>query len=373
MNQSAPSQAFAGTAPASLTSTVPGFGTIASPPASTQQAQAVAGQPLLTAVPAQAGIAQSTSPVGQNGLAPASSQSTLEVGTAPSAASDKPPPKKDEFEVGDKVEAKCAGWGDIYFPAVVREVLPSGDIQVLWEGDEPSISNIARKELRKRGGPDETAGETSGEQGSTQTSSQAVPDPPTDAERPHGEEQNGTSSSAVSPSELGPVIISFEARPGDDVSENFVSLRRRLEDEIRNGCRIAVSLVVTRPQHRPEVPASSPTESSRNESKVVTTPTVASPAAKVPGVDVTSAPQQSLPTVVGPPQIIAQPQPHPQQPRPVLYQQPPRPVMGVPAPRGKGMAPGYRQGGHFQAQGKGKSQMMMGGHMGGAVRPSSWK
>lgn len=377
MNQSAPHQAFAGTAPAMMTSTaqaVPGFTAVAPLPAATAQPQAVAGQTLLTA-PAQVPVAQSTA---QNGPAPTSSQSTLEVGTAPSAASGKPPPKKDEFEVGDKVEAKCAGWGDILFPAVVREVLPNGDIQVLWEGDEPSISNVARKELRKRGGSDEPAGEASNEQGSTQTSSQAVPDPAVAGDagkRPHGEESNGTSPSVVGPSELGPVLISFEARPEDDFSENFVSLRRRLEDEIRNGCRIAVSLVVTRPQSRPEVPASAPTESSRNESEVVAPPTVVTPAAlpQAPRVDSASPPHQPMPTVVGPPQIIVQPQPQPHQPRPVLYQQQQRPLIGVPAPRGKGMAPGYQQGGHFQAQGKGKSPMMMAGHMGGGVRPASWK
>ena len=45
------------------------------------------------------------------------------------------------FTVGMRVEAQCVGWGPDWYPGVVRQLLPSGEVQVLWDGDDPSISN----------------------------------------------------------------------------------------------------------------------------------------------------------------------------------------------------------------------------------------
>merc|ERR1719253_2227255 len=50
------------------------------------------------------------------------------------------------------VDAACAGWGSDMFPGVIREILPNGEIQVLWDGDEPSISNVPCENVKPRKG-----------------------------------------------------------------------------------------------------------------------------------------------------------------------------------------------------------------------------
>jgi len=72
-----------------------------------------------------------------------------QLGGAGFQAQDASPPP---LAVGDAVEAQCEGWGDSWYPGSVRELLANGEIQVLWDGDQPSISNVRRALVRRRGG-----------------------------------------------------------------------------------------------------------------------------------------------------------------------------------------------------------------------------
>lgn len=47
----------------------------------------------------------------------------------------------------DKVEAL---YGAEWLPGVVYQLLPDGDVQVLWDGDEPSKSNVPAAQVRRR-------------------------------------------------------------------------------------------------------------------------------------------------------------------------------------------------------------------------------
>merc|ERR1712050_103781 len=60
------------------------------------------------------------------------------------------------FKVGMKVDAQCAGWGPEWYPGMIRELLPNGELQILWDGEEPSISNVPPESVRQRPEPQPT-------------------------------------------------------------------------------------------------------------------------------------------------------------------------------------------------------------------------
>jgi len=60
------------------------------------------------------------------------------------------------FKVGDVVEAQCPGWGEDWFPGVVRK-LWADQIQVLWDGESPSVSNVDSSCVRSAMGADVAA------------------------------------------------------------------------------------------------------------------------------------------------------------------------------------------------------------------------
>eukprot|EP00747_Dinoflagellata_sp_TGD_P097363 gnl/TRDRNA2_/TRDRNA2_167118_c0_seq1.p1 gnl/TRDRNA2_/TRDRNA2_167118_c0~~gnl/TRDRNA2_/TRDRNA2_167118_c0_seq1.p1 ORF type:complete len:281 (+),score=39.60 gnl/TRDRNA2_/TRDRNA2_167118_c0_seq1:109-951(+) len=58
-----------------------------------------------------------------------------------------PTPMVFAFEVDDEVEAKCPGWGDVYYPAKILQQLPDGGYYVGWR-DEPTGSPVAPEAVR---------------------------------------------------------------------------------------------------------------------------------------------------------------------------------------------------------------------------------
>merc|ERR1719498_500968 len=58
------------------------------------------------------------------------------------------------LKVGMHVDAQCVGWGPEWYPGVIRELLiESSEVQVLWDGDDPSISNVPPQYVKPRGQP----------------------------------------------------------------------------------------------------------------------------------------------------------------------------------------------------------------------------
>jgi len=133
------------------------------------------------------------------------------------------------------IEAVCVGWGHDYFPGTVRELLPSGEVQVLWDGDEPSISNVPPQLVRLRG---------------DQTVAAASPDVSTTQPR---EESSGAVVGATKPviaavsSTATPRTYRLDLSPGDDLAAPVANLRRRVEQELKDGRSITLSIHLTRP------------------------------------------------------------------------------------------------------------------------------
>ncbi|CAE7325853.1 ttn-1 [Symbiodinium pilosum] len=170
-------------------------------------------------------------------------------------------------------EAQCAGWGDDWFPAKVRELLPNNEVQVLWEGDEPSISNVAMNMVRHRRKGDvatPTVPETAA------PAPQPVPPaPPVQSVQPPQPPQPVQPMQPSEPSRKRPAeaplpqalpakraevegpLLEFSLRPGMEFSEAFANLRRRLELELREGRKVSVRLRVMRPPP-PEPPTPAP-------------------------------------------------------------------------------------------------------------------
>lgn len=173
------------------------------------------------------------------------------------------------------MEAQCAGWGPEWYPGVVRSLLPSGEVQVLWDGDEPSISNVSPALVRHIGGAPCGGAVATPSDGTSVAPVQAPPteDPPAAATaaggadggggvgRKHPAEEMAPSPSTVPavvpqlavPGSVAPHSYRYDLGPGDDVAAPVANLRRRVEAELRDGCRVVVALHISRPAGRPEV------------------------------------------------------------------------------------------------------------------------
>lgn len=172
------------------------------------------------------------------------------------------------------------GWGNSWFPGLVRELLPGGDIQVLWEGDEPSISNVSRACVRLRG--DNTIGVRSSlqeprvDEGQASAcraravedlaSSSATSSLPVLLPDANDNSKLHEASTVLADGIVGasiPQVISASAStssahsyhydfgPGDDIAMPIANLRRRIEVELRDGCVVSLSLHVVRPEGAP--------------------------------------------------------------------------------------------------------------------------
>lgn len=184
------------------------------------------------------------------------------------------------LQVGGPVEAQCVGWGTAWYPGVIRELLPNGEIQVLWDGDEPSISNVPPNCVRPKprpgaeGGPprlSEVAAATDDDGRATQPSANCAGSlvTPTQQRSPEssapdiGCMSNGDSAPAMPPpsapvgasiSNVGvPRHCQYDLGPGDDITAPIAHLRRRVEQEHSDGRMVSVTLRITRPAGRPEV------------------------------------------------------------------------------------------------------------------------
>jgi len=223
------------------------------------------------------------------------------------------------IKVGDAVEAQCAGWGDDWYPGVVREMLATGEIQVLWDGPEPSISNCAPSLVRARKPlPSPAAAEGSspapadtapavasaantsaasagvakelgavqdngcagkphavGEKrlapttmpedtaslprtppavvaASPQVATMTAPAPAVDKALATGATSVPTLAADIVPA---PASYRVDLGPGDDIAAPVANLRRRVEAEVRDGYRVTLALIITRPAGRPDLPA----------------------------------------------------------------------------------------------------------------------
>mmetsp|Transcript_30907 Transcript_30907/g.82025 ORF Transcript_30907/g.82025 Transcript_30907/m.82025 type:complete len:640 (-) Transcript_30907:27-1946(-) len=227
-------------------------------------------------------------------LAPSPSTSSAELSFLAAPAPTQPRPL---LTVGNPVDAQCLGWGDIWYPGTIRELLPNGEIQVLWDGDEPSISNVPPSCIRARGQepPTEAQGcdrEKVRSNPTLLTSTMstepalaamiaagipAVPAPigspglpalpsqpvvaPTATEvgsghtrsRPREEVPTVTQHMITSPTVVAatsdePYTYRYDLGPGDDIVGPIGNLRRRVEGELKDGCTVRVTLHIVRPE-----------------------------------------------------------------------------------------------------------------------------
>lgn len=162
-----------------------------------------------------------------------------------------------QIKIGEKVQAQCGGWGSQYFPGTVRDLLPTGEVQVLWDGDEPSISNVPPSCVRKlpQEAPKEQAAPAQPVQPAQaapapSASSDASPAQPAQASPPEPQPaKEASTNGAASSKRAGPASRSFryDLAPGDDLTGPFANLKRRVESELRDGCTISVALTICRP------------------------------------------------------------------------------------------------------------------------------
>lgn len=204
------------------------------------------------------------------------------VGQPGDAKADSSPDGK--FSVGMKVEAQCVGWGPEFYPGTIREFLSDGELQILWDGDEPSISNVpphlvrpreeAKTEEKPSDLPAATTDNSSADASSNGTSTGQVPNslPPL-AQQPQtmqtsppvaapdsGNESHGqkhardevTPSSGTAPEVVAASILSsvrsyrYDLAPGDEITAPLSNLRRRVEAEISDGLQVTISLHIVR-------------------------------------------------------------------------------------------------------------------------------
>lgn len=188
------------------------------------------------------------------------------------------------LQTGEAVEAQCPGWGPDWFPGVIRERLASGELQVLWDGDEPSVSNVPSELVRRRGSPPTVQGDAGGSSSSSSatgtggplaggnTTAADVPDtaaaPPTTAiaagTKRSVDELGSNAAGMAAPPEVGsgasaglelPKSYRYDLRPGEDCAPQVANLRRRVEAELKDGSRVVVALHILRPVGRPEYTA----------------------------------------------------------------------------------------------------------------------
>lgn len=286
-------------------------------------------------------------------------------------APEPPPGAEPAYKVGDDVEAQCAGWGDDWFPASVRELLPNGEVQVLWEDDNPTISNVAPGLVRHRRKPGDSVSSTAPESTPQATSVESATSASagvTAADSSEGKKrtfEEMTESAKKASSETTESLLRFDLSPGEDFATAFASLRRRLETELKNGRKMAVSLVISRPPDRPEAevpPAPEPP---------------AAPAPPAPAAPGAETPQVGAATTAPGGMVPGAPRPPLQNGNPAVSQGfvpgipgkggfppqgVPRPPQPPPNQKGKGWRPVGYQGGW---QGKNGSPMQYKGMTGG--------
>lgn len=193
----------------------------------------------------------------------------LAAATAPSQASS----SKRSFSLGDIVEAQAPGWGDEWHPGRVRDLLAGGEIQVLWDGDEPSISNVPPAHVRLKPGAHRgeavTAVASADDKGATGLVTSTLQRAQEPAREPLASDSACASSGGGSPdttqssalpgttpsSMVAPNQYCYDLGPGDDITTPIAHLRRRVEQEHRDGFMVALSVRITRPAGRPEVEA----------------------------------------------------------------------------------------------------------------------
>lgn len=203
----------------------------------------------------------------QNGSAPAAAADAKQVAEAADATR--------PLCINDEIEAQCAGWGEDWFPGTIRDLLPNGDIQVLWAGDDPSISNVSPGLIRRRASataaappvaaeapaavapPAAAAVPALGAAAGIPTASEAagVKRPP---EAPSAELRAAESLDAAKAQDAASAYR-YELSPGNAVGESVANLRRRVEAKLQDGCRVTVLLHITRPAGRPEEHSRIPT------------------------------------------------------------------------------------------------------------------
>lgn len=192
-----------------------------------------------------------------------------------------PPSALNWLAVGDAVEAQCVGWGSEWYPGVVRALLPNGEVQVLWDGVVPSISNVVpsfvRQRTKKGGALPVTSGADLGGDSTTPSSRDvctrndqaaaasagvangstaskldpllAVPQSNADGQDPRGKLRPREESAIVSPRAVAATASQsyrYDLGPGDDIVAPIANLRRRVEVELRNGSTVTVSLHIVR-------------------------------------------------------------------------------------------------------------------------------
>lgn len=216
------------------------------------------------------------------------------------------------FQVGETVEAQCVGWGPSWFPAVIRDILPSGDFQVLWAGDAPSISNVPSLYVRHKQGetPPPVAEPAVAatvplpvvatvvpppEIAEPRKQEEATPEPQRekaeinagvqDAQR-QVQEPPPTPATTVSPAQASapakkppaaaPRTYRYDLGPGDDLAAPIANLRRRVEVEVRDGQTVSLILRIVRPEGRPDADAA---EQALKEVEIDTAKPLAAPSA----------------------------------------------------------------------------------------------
>jgi len=265
---------------------------------------ALAGTPLFAIGPETLGGGPSPTQMPRHGtLTPPPPAPPVEPVVAPVAPVAEPPPSAPipgVYKAGDAVEAQCGGWGDDWFPARVREVLPSGEVQVLWEGEDPSISNVTADLVRHRQPepgpapapaepaavapvvapaalvpvvapaapvpvvngtsgpfhlPEASAAEAMAENGKKRAREEATATATVEAATSDTAGQAELRFAPAPP----PPILRFELGPQEDITEALANLRRRLEVELKDGRQMSISLFVSRPSGRPQADEASAT------------------------------------------------------------------------------------------------------------------
>mmetsp|Transcript_23324 Transcript_23324/g.36520 ORF Transcript_23324/g.36520 Transcript_23324/m.36520 type:complete len:592 (+) Transcript_23324:3-1778(+) len=210
--------------------------------------------------------------------------------TSPSPAAGQPGETKAEdgsFKTGMKVEAQCVGWGQEYYPGTIREILADGELQILWDGDEPSISNVPPhlvRPVQQEAKPEEkpvevpstaatgettvldsssngtSSGQVSGSMPPLTQQVQTMSTPAPLAATDYANESQGqkhareelTASSGSAPAVVAASILSsvrsyrYDLAPGDEIAGPMSNLRRRVEAEISDGLQVTISLHIVR-------------------------------------------------------------------------------------------------------------------------------
>jgi len=145
------------------------------------------------------------------------------------------------LKIGEGIEAQCPGWGVEWHSGTIRDLLPNGEVQVLWEGDAPSISNVPPALVRRKVLP---------------TAAAAAPND----EAATGVKRAAEDGGQVATMEVAAATLQaseaktyrYDLSPGNSVGEPVANLRRRVEAKLEDGCHVIVVVHITRPSGRPE-------------------------------------------------------------------------------------------------------------------------